>query len=528
MNYKVCILTAGSGTRMGELSKNINKAVLPINFKAVISHIVEKFPTKVEFVIAVGYKKETVIDYLSLAYPDRKFTFVEVDKFTGPGTGPGYSLLCCKNYLQSPFIFYAADALVLEEIPVPDKNWFGVAEVNETESYCTAKIKDNLVTQLDDKVKSDNKFAFIGLAGVKDYKIFFEALENNKEIIGGEIQVSNGFAKLIENKLFSTSFTWFDTGTIENYKETNKYFTPSVVKFDFSKGAGDEFIYFVNDRVIKFFANDKIALNRFERGNGLLKGLCPELEKRKGNFYSYKKVDGDTLYNVLNRVKVRNFLQWAKISLWKKIELTGSDKESFIKACREFYVDKTNSRLESFYDKTGVKDQTVIINGILTPSLKELFQKLDWDYITQGIPSNFHGDLQFDNILVSKDRSGDEKFILLDWRQDFAGLVNMGDLYYDLAKLYGGTLISYQLIKEGLFSFEMDKDGVRYNYHLKNDLIEAKEEYELFLQSNHFDIKKIKIITALIFLNMSPLHKEPFDLMLYFMGKSMLFKLSND
>src|SRR3989338_9307132 len=127
MKYKVCILTAGAGTRMGDFSNHINKAILPVNFKAVISHIVEKFPVDIEIVVAVGHKKETVIDYLTLAYPKRNFSFVEIDKVVGPETGPGYSFLQCKPLLQTPFIFFAADTIVLEEIPVPDHNWFGIS-----------------------------------------------------------------------------------------------------------------------------------------------------------------------------------------------------------------------------------------------------------------------------------------------------------------------------------------------------------------------------------------------------------------
>ena len=108
-NYKVCILTAGSGSRMGPLTQHVNKAILPINFKAVISHIIEKFEKNQEFVIAVGHKKDTVVDYLSIAHSDRKIEIIEIDKFLGPGSGPGYSLLSCKDSLQCPFIFYAAD-----------------------------------------------------------------------------------------------------------------------------------------------------------------------------------------------------------------------------------------------------------------------------------------------------------------------------------------------------------------------------------------------------------------------------------
>ena len=526
MNYKVCILAAGAGTRMGELTSHINKAVLPINFKAVISHIIEKFSDNIEIVIAVGHKKETVVDYLSLAHPERKITFVEIDKFIGPGTGPGYSLLQCRQRLQCPFIFFATDTIVLEDIPEPKNNWFGIAPVKETENYCTVKIKNNLIYQLDDKVRNDNKFAFIGLAGIYDYEDFFDSLEKNKETANSEIQVSNGFKKLIENKLVPIGFTWFDTGTLKNYEETNKSFSGGGNKFDFTKGKGEEFLYFVNGRVVKFFSDQNITNNRSKRAGDSLKGLCPTIEGQKGSFYCYKKVDGQTLYSVLNTKTVKDFLQWAKDNLWKKIELTDQEHSKFKDSCRGFYHAKTLKRLKMFYEKTGVDDSQNLINGLSVPTIAELLDEIDWDYLSDGVASNFHGDLQFDNILVTRDSiSNLEKFILIDWRQDFDGMIDVGDSYYDLAKLYGGTLISYQLIKDGMFSFDMSGQSIYYNFFIKNDLVDAREEYELFLGKNNFDVKKVKLITSLIFLNMSPLHQHPFDLLLYYLGKSMLYKI---
>jgi UTP-glucose-1-phosphate uridylyltransferase len=524
MDYKVCILAAGAGTRMGDLTNHINKTILPVNFKASISYIVEKFADNVEIIIAVGHKKETVKDYLTLAYPEKKLTFVEVDNYVGPGTGPGYSLLQCKNFLQSPFIFFAADTIVLEEVPDPDYNWFGIAPVKETEPYCTVRIRNNLIYQLDDKTKNENKFAFIGLAGVYDYRIFFESLENNKIMTGGEVQVSNGFKSLIDNKLVPVGFTWFDTGTVDNYVETNKNFSEGK-KFDFSKS--DEYIYFVNGRVIKYFADEKVAQNRYKRATSSLYGLCPKMEGYRGNFYSYHRVNGQTLYSLLNPVLVKDFLQWAKLNLWKKSE--NYLEADFKNICRDFYYTKTMSRVQMFNQKTCIEDGESLINGVRAEPLKDLLAKIDWEYLSNGTPVNFHGDLQFDNILVVRDEiSNLNKFVLLDWRQDFSGSIDVGDLYYDLAKLYGGTLLSYQLIKEGMFSFDMSGSSVYYNFYLKNDLLEAREEYEAFILRNNFDLKKIKLLTALIFLNMSPLHNDPFDLMLYFMGKNMLNKLVNN
>ena len=523
--YKVCILTAGAGTRMGYLSNFVNKAVLPVNFKAIISYIIEKFPVDIEIVIGVGHKKESVMDYLSIAHPERKFTFVEIDKYVGPGTGPGYSLLQCKNHLQCPFIFSSADTIVLEEVPAPNENWFGIAPVRETEQYCTVKIKNNLVYQLDDKIKTDNKFAFIGLAGIKDYETFWQALEKSKDSGGGEFRDIVGFKALVEKRLVPNGFTWFDTGSLGNYQETNKNFSGGEKNFDFSKvGKNTEFLYFVNNRVIKYFSDIEITKKRCERAK-ILKGLCPDIEFHKGNFYSYKKVEGDTLYNSLNAQILRDFFHWSRSTLWEKKKLSEPELEEFYKVCREFYYDKTKKRIETFHSENNIIDSINNINGVSTPSLRDLLDKIDWEYICKGIPVRFHGDYKFSNILVTRDKLSQlQKFILLDWRQDFGGLIKFGDIYYDLAKLYAGITLSDELIKEGMFSFDMSGSSVYYDYHSKSRLMEAKEEYELFLKESKFDTYKIKIIAALSFLNMSPLHNYPFNFMVYYLGKNMLNK----
>lgn len=524
ISYKVCVLTAGAGGRMGELGTYVNKAVLPVNFKAVISYIVEKFAPEIEIVVAIGHKKDTVVDYLALAHPERQFTFVNVDRFVGPGTGPGYSLLQCRDHLQCPFVFFAADTLVLEDVPPPTKNWFGIAPVKNTENYCTVKIKNNLVCKLDDKIKTDNRFAFIGLAGVHNYPEFFAALESSRDVIKGEIQVSNGFKELIAKQLVPIGFTWFDTGNVKNYAQTNRHFTGSHQKFDFSKG--NEFIYFVNGRVIKWFADAEIARKRCERAEGTLQGLCPPIEQRRGGFYSYRKIDGQTLYSVLNAGTVREFLQWAHTRLWRREALSDAKQREFQDRCLRFYRDKTRQRLEMFYLATGVADGAQRVNGVTLPALADLLSRIDWDFLADGIPSHFHGDLHFDNVLVRTEHGGgDPNFMLLDWRQDFAGAIDVGDQYYDLAKLYGGTIVSYQLIKEGMFSFDMSEESAHYNFFTRSDLMEAKEVVEEFIVERGFDLGKVKLITALIFLNMAPLHQEPFNRLLYFLGRSQLAKV---
>ena len=82
-NYKVFLPCAGVGARLGEFTDNVNKALLSVGNKPVISHIVEKFDEDIEIVVALGYKGNYIRQFLTLAYPNRNFTFVDIDIYEG-------------------------------------------------------------------------------------------------------------------------------------------------------------------------------------------------------------------------------------------------------------------------------------------------------------------------------------------------------------------------------------------------------------------------------------------------------------
>ena len=98
-------------------------------------------------------------------------------------------------------------------------------------------------------------------------------------------------------------------------------------------------------------------------------------------------------------------------------------------------------------------------------------------------------------------------------------------MYYDLAKMYGGILMSYKFMKNSSnFSCSIDEEMVSYDYKSEPNLDKFKLVYEKWLVANNFDLEKIKTITALIFLNMSPLHERTFGDLLFFKSKQMLQK----
>jgi len=516
--YKVCIVAAGIGSRMGDFTDELNKALLPLSYKPVISHIIEQFEPTVPVVVVLGYKKETLKQYLQLAHPERHFEFVEVDKYTGAGSGPGYSLLSAKNALQCPFLLTTIDTLVSEKPKPPNYNWVGVSEVEDTSRFCSYNIRDGAVVEIYDKIKTSNKFAFIGLAGVKDYADFWKSLETNHAIIGGEVQWSNGFEGLLSKTLVAEPFTWHDTGTPESYQETCKQFKSDFKNFD-KKG---EQIYFVEDSVVKYFKDAKVVADRVQRSK-ILEGLVPKITAHSENFYVYKKVEGQVLAADLTHSKFQHYIEWLSQNLWKEKKLSGEETEAFRKACLSFYKDKTLARIAKFHEKTRIPDTENVINGVCVPRLSEMLKKVDWDSLSNGTPSRMHGDLQFDNVVVPKDRK-DGEFVLLDWRHEFAGLLEYGDLYYDFGKLYYAVNISHEAINRNLYSVTREGEKVGIDFYSKYSITSCKPIYEKFLLSKGYSLNKVKLIHAIIHLNMSPLHHAPFDELLFYLGKLELYQ----
>ena len=79
MDNLVCIPTAGTGSRLHNLTSNQNKSLITVANKPVISHIIEKFPKETHFVIILGFKGNLVKEFLEIAYPKRKFIFASVN-----------------------------------------------------------------------------------------------------------------------------------------------------------------------------------------------------------------------------------------------------------------------------------------------------------------------------------------------------------------------------------------------------------------------------------------------------------------
>jgi len=514
MSYRVCIPTAGTGSRLGELTQYVNKALVTVANRPVIAHVIDQFPPDAECVIALGYKGELVREFLTIAYPKRKFFFVKVDPYEGPGSGLGYTLLSCRKHLQQPFVFCSNDTITTTPVPAPDHNWMSFAAVNDIAPYRTLRVRNGKVVEVCEKdAAGDDLQAYIGLAGIRDYKIFWKAMKDGKDLAVARGE-SHGMAQLVDQGITAYSVNWYDTGNLEMLERVRNAFQKPDAPNILDKP--NEAIWFVDGTVIKFSADKDFIRNRVRRAK-ILGEYCPAIIKQGKYMYQYKETDGRILSEAADLPLFEKLLEYSQ-EFWRPAQLNDKAQKEFQNTCMKFYRDKTYERVALFYERFQKADGIEMINGEAMPSLASLLDGLDWDWIAHGLPGRFHGDFHFENILYSE---GEDRFIFLDWRQDFGGSLEVGDIYYDLAKLNHGLIVCHELITRDMFSASWEEE-IRFELQRKQILVECEHLFYEWLGRHGYDAKKVRAMTALIYLNIAALHHYPYCLLLFALGKQML------
>ena len=509
---KLCILAAGTGSRLGSLSENLGKALLPIGNTTALSTIINKFPKEYEIILALGYKADLVESYCKAVHQDRNITFVYIDNFDKPGSGPGYSLLQCKPFIGSnKFYLSTVDCLFDEDVPELNYDWIGTSKTDNPKLYSTAQVDDqNNILKFINKNPQGYDNAFIGIAYIHTPSVFWSSIDKYRSSEKEVEFVAGWYDPQLYDKFVSVGLTWNDTGSIEGYNETlSKYGYPSL---GMSKII-TEHTFFENRTIVKI-SNDKLKNDRRYSRAFDLRGLVPDIKYKSDNLIAYDWVDGVEMYQDENPECILDLLTWLQDNLWKSV----SDLQ-FNKLCYEFYHDKTYQRYEKI---NFVKDDVCFINGMRCLPVGEILASINFDEISQGVPVKFHGDLQFQNIIFNNG-----KFTLIDWREDFSGNSQYGDIYYDLSKLYACLNFDYSLIDKFSWTIQIKDNYYDYSVETRNSLLKALSIYETWINENNFDLDKIRVLSALIWLNMSPLHTYPDNLILFLHSKYYLNSIMN-
>lgn len=508
--YKVLLTTSGLGSRLSNLTKFTNKSLVRVGDKPVISHIIESYPDDVEFIVTLGHYGSHVKQYLTLAHPERRIKFVEVDNYMGEGSSLLYSISLCEEHLQSPFVFHACDTILPKNYVAAVNfcsNWSVGGIGDNSQSYRTINYVNGKIASINEKGEQNFDFVYVGVSGIYDYQHFWDIcnniLKSNKT---NDLSDCHVIRQMNNFNVISIDY-WYDIGNIDALKRTRSKIKGTVHVLD----KEDENIFVFDEFVIKFFYNKKICSDRVARTKNL-KGLVPTLLDSTENFYKYKFIKADLLADSTHLINFINLLSWAKQKLWIQKE----DK-FYRENALSFYKDKTLKRIDKFLEKYNLEDTSNIINGVEIPPLKNIIEQINFDSLIGKNPTGFHGDFILDNILI-----GDEGFTLIDWRQDFNGSIDAGDMNYDLAKLNHNLILNHHVLSNNHFKIEC-KEEIICDVYVKKSNLECQDYLKNFCYNNKIDYKNINILSSIIWINMAPLHEHPLDMFLYYFGKYNLF-----
>lgn len=504
----VVILCSGKGTRLGSLTENLNKSLVPIGNKSTIGYILEKIPKGTDIYLTLGFQGEQVRNFCELTYADQyRFHYIPVLNFEGPGSGPGTSLQCCEQVLGNrPFYIVCCDCVVLEDFYTKEdsENWIGVQKTDKPQLYSTADVLDGIVVGFKNKCEKGYSNAFIGLAHIATPEIFWKELRQRK--VNGEfVEAFKGYEKL---SLKAKNFTWNDTGNLQSFEKVKK-------TLETKKTLGEK-LYVEAGKVLKFFPEKEKAFV-LEKASRRFLQLGPENVRSAGNFLVYDWIEGQDLYR-------------EDESVWEK--LLGVVFSSYSKSkcsipensCLSFYRDKTLARVHSFVGRYGEKylKESFTVNGVQYSPLESMLGCIDFGLFYRHCLgyTMFHGDLQPSNVILSNQG----RLVYIDWRDLFDKYSDRGDLYYDLGKMLGGIEINYSDARDSsIFRFKESDYNVEYRYSYEKGENFLPTFYNI-LQEHGVDRHHVELVRILVQLSMTPLHEEQYGKFLWFRSIENLSK----
>lgn len=486
------ILAAGRGSRIGRVGESLHKCLVPLEGRAVLSHQLDLAPPGAKIVICVGHRAGQVADYVQLAHPQRRVTFVQVPDWDQPGAGPGHSLMKAVPEVEGDLVFAPCDTLWERDHDLwkGSDSWAAVAPVpygTLPTRWCRLDVDehDRVRQVLDKRPGAPQALSYVGLARVaeRDLATFVRGVLGSS-LVDNERQIAGGFQALLPSGLNARHVRWTDVGDATSYRQA----VARRSGYDFTKIDEATYVLPNEGRVVKFWANDRSASKRFDRGHALQGVVPPKLEQHGPHWLSYEYVPAVTMYQaaeVHGPDLTRELLGWTSCELSTTVTVPEVVVQE---ACDFFYRRKSYARVAR-------------LSAELRPRALDALDSIDFGALCERcVPGIWHGDLAYCNVLVTPDR----QFVAIDWREDFAGQV-WGDLRYDRAKMLVSTVVHWDNAARGDFR-PWDEGRVH------ADIIRCDIDHGL----------DVEIIGALSLLNSAPLHAAPLDEILVARGCAWL------
>lgn len=399
-------------------------------------------------------------------------------------------------------------------------------DLSESFRWTSFTEQDGQITSITDKGnadRTDSRHVFTGAFTLTEIEDFISSLRKAKTS-----PALSGFYSALQNYLAGRSYrlckvkSWQDFGHVDNYHYERKKSLNQRFFNELSIDPRRPVITKRSRNVEKFAAEIRwyLALPP------ALKPYAPQVFDYQAEgkdpfvqleFYGYPSI-AELFLSGGHSLGIWNHVLDGVFSLMRDMRRhrTLVNRDTAREASREMYLSKTLARLDNLRDDPVLQrffEAPMVVNGQQLSTLDQIIADLHSRWEELAIPgealSVIHGDFCASNILFDP-RSRIIK--LIDPRGAFGPCGIYGDYRYDLAKLSHSFNGCYELIVSDAFSVICEGNEVSFNLATSDyqrcvaDMFNRRSADEYGA-----DLEAVKLLEALLFLSMVPLHADRLD-----------------
>lgn len=482
MNPYIIVQAGGKGSRLGRLTHNRPKALVPVDNLPMLFHLFRKYP-KSQYVVIGDYRCDVLERYLE-AFAPVDYRLVRACGHSGTCAGLRQALDEIPE--GKPFLLIWSDLILPEDFTLPEEpgNYIGIA----TDFPCRWKYENGAFAEEPSQTH--------GVAGVFLFsdKTALEEVPQEGEFVRWLSTQPQTFRELPLHRVK-------EYGLLSEYEKLE---TARCRPFNRIRREGDWFVKEPIDPQGEALARRETAWYRYvaERGfEGIPKiaAFRPlKMEFIRGKpIYEYEDLSLRQKAGILGGL----------VESLKSVQRLGeapADPES----CQKAYIGKTFQRLEKVRGLVPFAgDETVVVNGRRCRNVYGRRAELE-EALKVYQPPVFrliHGDCTFSNIML---RNGKDP-VLIDPRGYFGHTELYGDPAYDWAKLYYSLAGNYDQFNRKRFVLDIGETEVRLRI-ASNGWEELEDEFFQLLEGE-VTRRQIKIIHAIIWLSLTTYAWEDYD-----------------